>query len=79
MNTIQVQITGKSALNYLKNYYNVKTENTFKVVRLTFNKRGKPDCFSICIPKEITGFKADTIADFSAKEGVLSGMFDLTF
>jgi len=31
------------------------------------------------IQVQITGFKADTIADFSAKEGVLSGMFDLTF
>lgn len=78
MNTIQVQITGKTAGKYIKQYG--YAENTiFNVVRLCFdNTTGKIANFSICVPKEKTGFKTDTIADFNAKEGHFIGMFDLT-
>ena len=77
MNNVQVQITGKNAARYIKQYG--YAENTiFNVVRLTFDN-GKPRQFSIRIPKEKTGFASDCIADFSAKEGRLMGMFDLTF
>lgn len=78
MNTMQVQITGKWASKFVKQYG--YAENTiFNVVRLCFdNVTGKISQFSIRIPKEKTGFATDTIADFSGKEGRIMGMFDLT-
>lgn len=78
MNTMQVQITGKNAGKFVKQYG--YAENTiFNVVRLCFdNNSGKIAQFSICIPKEKTGFASDTIADFAGKEGRIIGMYDLT-
>ena len=77
MNSIQVQITGKNAMKFIKQYG--FAENTiFPVVRLCFDN-GKIKSFSIRISKEITGFTTDTIADFAGKEGVISGMYDLTY
>jgi hypothetical protein len=76
MNTLQVIITGKFANNFIAKYGYPK-QTAFKVVRLCF-ENGKVNQFSIKIPKQRTGFKHDTIADFAGKEGSIIGMFDLT-
>jgi len=78
IDTLKVQIIGKASGNFVKKYG--YAENTiFNVVRLCFdNCTGKISQFSIRIPKEITGFATDTIADFAGKEGRLMGLIDLT-